>query len=131
MAHYAEIDKNWVVQRVIVIDNSVLFNENGVECDYLGARFCQELYGQHTTWIQTSYNGNRYKNFAGRGYIFDPDRHCFHPPQPYPSWTLDEGTAQWEPPVPFPNDGLFYDWDEGSCSWIPLPDSQQPKRSHQ
>jgi hypothetical protein len=117
MAHFAQVDSNWVVQQVIVVDNSILLNEQGIECDWLGEQFCQQLYGAHTKWIQTSYNGNKYKNFAGIGYTFDTQRNAFIPPKPYPSWILNENTCRWECPVEYPKDGGFYKWDEESMSW--------------
>lgn len=118
MAHFAQLDKNWVVQQVIVVNNSILLNEQGVECDWLGEQFCQQLYGAHTKWIQTSYNGNKYKNFAGIGYTFDPHRNAFIPPRPHSSWILNEESCRWDAPVPFPSDGGFYAWDEESGAWL-------------
>lgn len=118
MANFAQIDSNWVVQRVIVVSNEVLLNEQGIECEWLGEQFCQSLYGANTKWIQTSYNGNKYKNFAGVGYKFDPYRHAFIPPQPFASWVLNEETCQWDSPVPYPGDGQLYVWDEESLSWV-------------
>lgn len=122
MAHFAQIDANWIVEQVIVVDNSILFNEQGVECDWLGEQFCQQLFGAYTKWIQTSYNKSKYKNFAGIGYTFDPNRDAFIPPKPYPSWLLDESTCQWVPPVPYPVDGERYSWDEPTTSWVLVPE---------
>ena len=68
-------------------------------------------------WIQTSYNGNIRKNYAGIGYTYDRTRDAFIPPQPYPSWTLNEDTCLWESPVPMPTDGV-YQWDEATTNWI-------------
>jgi hypothetical protein len=58
------------------------------------------------------------KNYAGIGYTYDPDRDAFIAPQPFPSWTLDEQTCQWNSPSPFPNDGKQYFWDESTCQWV-------------
>jgi hypothetical protein len=69
-------------------------------------------------WIQTSYNGNIRKNFAGIGYTYDSQRDAFIPPQPYPSWTLVEETCQWTAPVFYPTDGKMYQWDEATTNWI-------------
>ena len=69
-------------------------------------------------WIQTSYNGNIRKNYAGVGYTYDLARDAFIPPQPYPSWLLDESTCQWEAPVPMPEDGARYKWDEATGEWV-------------
>lgn len=124
MAHFARINKDWIVEEVIVVANDVLLNEQGIECDWLGEQFCQQLFGTHTKWIQTSYNGNKYKNFAGIGYTFDPYRNAFIPPKPYPSWVLEENTCLWEAPIPYPEDGRTYAWDEDSLSWRLIEESQ-------
>ena len=88
-------------------------------------------------WIQTSYNtrgGVHYdpntgqpstdqskalrKNYAGIGYSYDQQRDAFIPPQPYPSWILNEQTCLWEAPVAMPSDGKMYNWDEDSQNWL-------------
>jgi hypothetical protein len=120
MAHFAQVDKDWIVQQVVVVNNSILLNEQGIECDWLGEQFCQSLYGASTKWIQTSYNGNRYKNFAGIGYTFDPQRNAFIPPKPYRSWILNEESCQWEPPLPRPSGEGLYAWSEDVGSWIAI-----------
>jgi hypothetical protein len=125
MAHFAQVDENWVVQQVIVVNNSVLLNEQGIECDWLGEQFCQSLYGVHTKWIQTSYNASKYKNFAGIGYTFDPYRNAFIPPKPYPSWVLNEESCQWDAPMPYPDDGELYFWDEESGAWLSVANPTQ------
>jgi hypothetical protein len=115
MAHFAEINSDNQVLRVIVVNNAELLDSNNVEQEALGRAFCQNLLGG--TWIQTSYNGNFRKNYAGLGYSYDSQRDAFIPPQPYPSWLLDDNTCQWQPPIPYPNDGEIYTWDELSQSW--------------
>jgi hypothetical protein len=124
MAHFARIDENWIVEEVIVVSNNALLNQHGIECDWLGEQFCQQLYGAHTKWIQTSYNGKKYKNFAGVKYSFDPHRHAFIPPKPYKSWLLDENTCRWKPPIPCPTDGAFYHWNDESQQWDLIAESQ-------
>lgn len=114
MAHYAQLDGNNVVTQVIVIDNKDTADANGVEKEYIGAAFCERLFGG--TWKQTSYNGNIRKNYAGIGYTYREDIDAFVPPQPYPSWALD-ADAKWQPPVTMPTDGM-YSWDEASQSWV-------------
>ena len=99
MAHFAELDSNNVVLRVIVVNNAELLDENNVEQESLGISFCQTLFGG--TWKQTSYNGNLRKNFAGVGYSYDSSKNAFIAPQPYTSWTLNETSCQWEPPVSY------------------------------
>ena len=115
MAHYAQIDENNIVTQVIVIDNKDTADANGVEKEYIGAAFCERLFGG--TWKQTSYNGNIRKNYAGIGYSYNADIDAFVPPQPYPSWTLDANVI-WQPPVTMPTDGGMYSWDEATTSWV-------------
>ena len=115
MAHYAQIDENNIVTQVIVIDNKDTADANGVEKEYIGAAFCERLFGG--TWKQTSYNGKIRKNYAGIGYIYQTDIDAFVPPKPYPSWTLD-ANAQWQAPVAMPTDGGMYSWDEATQAWI-------------
>lgn len=117
MAHFAELDPNNTVKRVIVVDNSKLRDANGIESEGLGIAFCVSLFGPETSWVQTSYNRTFRKNYAGLGYIYDSVRDAFIPPKPYESWLLDEDTCTWQPPVPMPDDGGFYEWDESSQSW--------------
>lgn len=114
MAHFAKLDENNIVVSVIVVDNKDTADANGVEKEYIGAAFCERLFGG--TWKQTSYNGNIRKNYAGIGYTYDAGIDAFVPPQPYPSWTLDSN-AQWQPPVAMPTDGQIYQWNESSQSW--------------
>lgn len=116
MAHFAQLDDNNIVTQVIVISNDDIIDESGQEQEYKGVQFCYQLYGG--TWVQTSYNSNFRKNYAGIGYKYDSDRDAFIPPKPSSSWILNENTCQWEPPIPFPNDGKSYSWDEKTQSWI-------------
>jgi len=118
MAHFARVNEDWIVEQVIVVNNDVMKNNLGVECDWLGEQFCQSLYGKHTKWIQTSYNGRIYKNYAGVGYRFDPHRNAFIPPKEYASWLLNEETCLWNAPVPHPTDGKAYVWDEDAIRWV-------------
>lgn len=116
MAHFAQLDANNVVLQVIVVNNADTADENGVEQESIGIAFCENLLGG--TWIQTSYNANMRKNYAGIGFTYQADIDAFVPPQPYPSWVLNPDTAQWEAPVPYPNDGKYYVWDESTLSWV-------------
>lgn len=115
MAHFAEIDQFGKVKRVIVVANSDTADASGVEKEHIGAAFCEKLFGG--TWKQTSYNGNFRKNYAGIGYAYDATRDAFIPPQPFPSWTINETTCQWQAPTPMPQDGKRYSWDEATTSW--------------
>ena len=116
MAHFAQLDQNNIVLQVIVVNNSDIM-ENGQESEAKGIAFCRSLFGQDTNWVQTSYSGSFRVRYAGIGYTFNVALNAFIPPQPYPSWTLDTATYDWVPPVPMPNDGGFYVWDEATLSW--------------
>lgn len=93
MAHFAQLDENNLVTNVIVVHNNELLDENGLESEAKGIEFCQTLFKGN--WIQTSYNGNIRKNYAGIGYIYDADRDAFIPPAPEGNLGLDENTCQW------------------------------------
>jgi len=118
MAHFAKV-VNGVVSQVIVAEPE--FFDTFVD-------------SSPGTWIQTSYNtrgGIHYspetgepdggvalrKNYAGIGFIYDAVRDAFYAPQPYPSWTLNEDSCVWEPPVAYPTDGELYNWNEETQSW--------------
>jgi hypothetical protein len=118
MAHFAQLDENNVVTQVIVVANKDTADANGVEKEYIGAAFCERLFGG--TWKQTSYNGNIRKNYAGIGYTYNADIDAFVPPKPFASWVLNNDTAEWEAPVPMPTDNKMYVWDEPTISWIVL-----------
>ena len=68
-------------------------------------------------WVETFKDRSQRKNYAGRNYKYDEDRDAFIPPQPYPSWTLNETTCQCEAPVAYPDDGKKYRWNESTKSW--------------
>ena len=126
MAHWAELDENNVVTRVLVGDNNDPAGDEGYQwlLDNLGG-----------TWVKTSYNavgGKRRnpetgevteeagfrKNYAGIGYTFDAGRDAFIPPKPFNSWNLNEDTCLWEAPTPYPADGKMYRWDEDTTAWV-------------
>lgn len=119
MAHYAEIDANNVVLRVIVVDNKDESTPDGTTVESIGVAFCQRLFGGD--WVKTSYNGNIRKRYAGIGYTYNSSLDAFVPPKPFPSWTLDNATADWVAPVPMPTDGKKYSWDEDTLSWVEVP----------
>ena len=126
MAHWAELDENNVVTRVLVGDNNDPAGDEGYQwlLDNLGG-----------TWVKTSYNavgGKRRnpetgevtdeagfrKNYAGIGYTFDAGRDAFIPPKPFNSWVLNEDTCLWDAPTPYPADGKMYRWDEDTTAWV-------------
>jgi hypothetical protein len=114
MAHFAKLDENNIVTQLIVVHNNELLDENGNESEQKGIDFCVAHYGG--TWIQTSYNANFRKNYAGIGSLYDSIRDIFLPPKPYPSWILDEEEFNWITPVPKPDSGRWY-WNEETVSW--------------
>lgn len=118
MAHFAEIDSNNVVLRVVVVDNKDTADAQGVEKEHIGAAYLERLLGG--TWVQTSYNGNFRKRYAGVGYTYDAALNAFISPKPFPSWVLNTTTIEWEAPVPMPDDGKPYRWDEATQSWVEL-----------
>lgn len=81
MAHFAELNSENIVQRVIVVNNEKLTDQYGVEHEQLGIDFCRRLFGESTKWVQTSYNSNFRGTYAGVGFIYDPVRDIFKPPQ--------------------------------------------------
>ena len=102
MSHFAKIDSNNIVTEVIVAEQDFI-NSGAVGDSFL--------------WVQTSYNNNFRKNFAGKGFTYDKTRDAFIPPQPYPSWTLNEETCLWECPIAYPDDGNEYTWNETDQQW--------------
>ena len=115
MAHFAELDDNNIVKRVIVVATKDNSDANGVEKESIGRAFCERLFGGN--WVQTSYNGNMRKRYAGIGYSYGPSLDAFIAPKPFPSWTLDDN-ADWQAPVPIPSDGKMYAWDEDAQAWV-------------
>ena len=116
MAIFAKIGLNSKVIEVLSVHNDVLKDADGAEQEVLGVDFLTKLSGW-AIWKQTSYNNNIRKNYAGIGFEYDEVRDAFIPPKPYPSWTLDEGTCHWNPPVAHPDDGKDYDWNEATKAW--------------
>ncbi len=115
MAHFVRLDENNVVVEVIVVANQDTADAYGVEKEYIGAAFCERLFGGR--WVQTSYNGNFRKRYAGKGMTYREDIDAFVYPQPFPSWTLNPETAEWEAPVPQPTVGMWR-WDEAQQQWV-------------
>ena len=118
MAHFAQLNDENLVTQVIVVANQDTADKDGVENEAIGIAFCTNLLGGR--WVQTSYNANIRKNYAGIGYKYDATLDAFIPPQPFESWTLNEETAQWEAPTPYPDDGKHYSWDEATTSWVEI-----------
>lgn len=113
MAHFAKVE-NGIVTEVLVIEQDVI--DTGA-------------FGDPSLWVQTSYNTHGgvhpegrplRKNYAGIGYTYDAERDAFIPPQPFPSWTLNEDTCLWDAPTAKPDDGKLYHWDEATLAWVEI-----------
>jgi len=117
MAHFAQLNASSIVQQVIVVNNSDILDPDGNESEAVGIAFCQSLFGADTIWKQTSYNASFRCNYAGTGFRYDTDLDAFIAPQPFPSWSLN-ASCRWEAPVPMPNDGKPYFWNEGLLRWV-------------
>jgi hypothetical protein len=111
MSHFAKVIDG-IVAEVLVIEQDVI--DTG-------------LFGNPALFVQTSYNtyGGQHpegrplrKNYAGIGYTYDAERDAFIPPQPFPSWVLNEDTCLWGAPIAYPDDGNVYTWDEETLSWV-------------
>ena len=119
MSHFAEIDNNNIVLRVLVVPDAQ---------EHRGNEFLSMDLGLGGRWYKTSFNtsggvhqlgGNPYrKNYAGIGYTFDRNRQAFIPPNPYSSWILNEETCLWQAPIAMPVDDNKYSWDEETLNWI-------------
>lgn len=117
MSHFAKVIDG-IVTEVLVIEQDVI--DTG-------------LFGDPSLWVQTSYNayGGQHpegrplrKNYAGVGYTYDAVRDAFISPQPFSSWTLNEGTCLWDAPVAYPDDGKPYYWDEATLAWVEVPNGE-------
>ena len=111
MAHFAKLGTGNIVEKVEVVSNDIATTEQA------GVDFLNNLYGTRDVWKQTSYNGNIRKNFASVGYKYDQTRDAFIPPKEFNSWSLNETTCLWEPPIPYPTDNNFYKWNEENQTW--------------
>lgn len=120
MAHFVKLDDNNIVLDVNVVNNQTIEDLPFPDSEPVGVAFLIEWSGGYTNWKQTSYNASFRKNYAGIGYTYDDVLDAFIPPQPYPSWLLNTQTCQWEPPVPYPNDGKIYEWDEITQTWVEI-----------
>lgn len=105
MTHFAKLSSDNIVIDVIVV------------ADEHDLAWVIDWSGGYPHWKQTSYTGSIRKNYAGKGYSYDPQRDAFISPKPYPSWVLDEATCRWSAPIPHPADGQQYRWDETTQTW--------------
>lgn len=119
MAHFAEIDENNIVVRVLVVDDNNAAN---------GQEYLANELGLGGTWLQTSYNTSQNQhpngkplrgNYAGLGFLYNQELDIFIAPKPFASWSIDETTATWVAPIAMPSEGAW-EWDENSQEWVEL-----------
>ena len=119
MAHFAELDNDNIVKRVVVVANDIEtaagpLGENDMHVD--GETWCKNFF-KSGDWKQTSYNSNFRKQYCGKGYTYDSTKDKFISPQPYSSWSLDTND-DWQAPITYPTiteEGdikYFITWDE-------------------
>ena len=113
MAHFAELDNNNVVLRVVVVGNDCVPSDEHVD----GETWCINFF-KGGIWKQTSYNHNFRKQYAGIGFTYDAAKNKFIGPQPHASWSLD-ANDDWEAPVTYPTDTTdkIISWDEAGQKW--------------
>jgi hypothetical protein len=121
MAYFAKLGPGNIILTVEPVSNDIATTEQA------GIDFLNTLYKTRDVWKQTSYNTQAgvhlngetplRKNYAGIGYSYDQTRDAFIPPKPYLSWTLNETTCLWDPPVVYPTDGKRYNWNEETKQW--------------
>ena len=126
MAHYVILNEN-----NFVINGHVGRNEYDIVLDNNGNAIDWEIYYNAKRTSYNTHGGIHYtngvpsqdqskafrKNYAGIGYYYDSIRDAFIPPKPFPSWTLNEDTCLWQSPIPYPNDGKMYTWNEEIGNW--------------
>jgi hypothetical protein len=117
MAHYAFLDENNVVTEVIVGKDEAGFDWEQYYAMKRG-QICKRTSYNTVGGIHSNGGTPFRKNYAGVGYTYDADRDAFISPQSFASWTLNETSCLWEPPVPRPTDGNRYDWDEDTTNWV-------------
>jgi len=117
MAHFAKIGLNNKVIEILSVHNDVLKDSKEVEQEVNGIDFLTKLTGW-SIWVQTSFNSNFRKNFAGVGMTYDEDRDAFILKKPYNSWVLNETTCNWDAPSAYPDDGKTYSWNEETLAWV-------------
>jgi len=123
MAHFAQLNENNIVTQVLVVSNDDVQNLPFPQSESIGVAFLQNLF-PNTTWKQTSYNNNFRFKYAGIGNEFHPT--CgqyggFAIPPAYSYFIFQETKCSWIPPVPYPNDGFEYYWNDSKYAWIKIP----------
>jgi len=127
MAHFAELNDENIVLRVIVIADNDCEDLDGTESEAVGIAFCKFLYGDDTNWVQTSYSSRMRGQYAGIGDTYDSVKDIFISPKPFPSWIWNDVDNTWTAPIPMPLDQGFsseienlyiaYSWNEETQQW--------------
>ena len=125
MAHFAELDQNNIVLRVIVVANEALEYKEFPDSESHAMEYLHQWFGSNTVWKQTSYNNRFRGNFAGIGMKYYTEYDLFMPSSPYPSWIINPTSANWESPVAKP-DCKQYKWNEETVGWDYVPPKPQP-----
>jgi hypothetical protein len=115
MAHFAELDNNNIVTRILVVNNEDI-TIDGIESESKGQEFLSKTLGLGGVWIQTSRSGSFRKRFAETGYLYNEEKNAFIPPKPFDSWTLNYETLDWQAPKPQTQEG--YVWNEETQEWF-------------
>ena len=119
MAHFAKLDDQSIVTDVMTVNDEEVF-ENGVLNEDKGIAFLTVWSNGYYKWKYTAEDGSVRKNYAGIGFSYSSDLDAFIPPKPYSSWLLNTNTCQWESPIPYPNDGKGYNWNEETQQWVEI-----------
>ena len=115
MAHFAELDDNNVVLRVVVVGNDCVSSDEHID----GEKWCISFF-KGGVWKQTSYNNNFRKQYAGIGFVYNESKNKFLSPQPFASWSIDSND-NWQSPVTYPNgdqSAYIIGWDEDNLRWL-------------
>lgn len=118
MANFAQIDENNIVTNIIVVKNIDCQDDEGNHSEQVGVNFCKSLFSYDTNWVEVQSAGSTCNRLAYINDTYDAINDVFISPQPFSSWTLNQTTFNWEPPVAYPDDGNHYYWDEATTSWV-------------
>lgn len=118
MADFAQLDEKNTVINVVVVSDDTVYNLPFPQSEPIGISFLKTVCGEDTNWAQTSFDGSFRYRYAGIGYFFDQSVQAFVAPKPFPSWLLAADDYSWHPPVPYPDDGKPYFWNEATLSWV-------------
>lgn len=120
MAYFAQLNSDNEVINVIIVKDSNCQDSDGNHSEAVGISFCQSLVGSDTTWVESTADGSIRNKPAAIGGTYDSINDRFVDPKPYDSWTLNQSTGQWEPPIAKPDsDGTnYYTWNEDTKSWV-------------